>query len=113
LNQDTQYWWQVRAINSCDLGSWTSTWTFTTFSTTMAKPSNIGAFANGPWFLDVNGNVHWDGEPTDRIIAISGHLLRQSVMGSDLSYEDLTENRKLREVYDAQVVGSEEVNGTD
>ncbi|MGE5352665.1 MAG: outer membrane lipoprotein-sorting protein, partial [Acidobacteriota bacterium] len=32
-------------------------------------------------------------EPTDRIITISGHLLRQSVMGSDLSYEDITENR--------------------
>ena len=25
-------------------------------------------------------------EPNDRIITISGHLLRQSVMGSDLSY---------------------------
>jgi outer membrane lipoprotein-sorting protein len=50
-------------------------------------------------------------EPHDRIITISGHLLRQSVMGSDLSYEDMTENDKLREVYDAVVEGEEEVNG--
>jgi len=50
-------------------------------------------------------------EPTDRIIAISGHLLRQSVMGSDLSYEDLTENRKLVELYDARVTGAEDIGG--
>jgi outer membrane lipoprotein-sorting protein len=50
-------------------------------------------------------------EPTDRIIAISGHLLRQSVMGSDLSYEDITENHRLREKYEAVVVGSEELGG--
>ena len=34
-------------------------------------------------------------EPADRIITISGHLLRQSVMGSDLSYEDITEKSRL------------------
>ncbi len=50
-------------------------------------------------------------EPNDRIIAISGHLLRQSVMGSDLSYEDLTENHNLEEKYDAEVVGAEEIDG--
>ncbi|MCK5441921.1 MAG: outer membrane lipoprotein-sorting protein, partial [Maribacter sp.] len=26
---------------------------------------------------------------TDRVIQLSGHMLRQSVMGSDLSYEDM------------------------
>jgi outer membrane lipoprotein-sorting protein len=50
-------------------------------------------------------------EPHDRIITISGHLLRQSVMGSDLSYEDMTENRKMIDMYDAEVVGEEEMNG--
>ncbi len=50
-------------------------------------------------------------EPSDRIITISGHLLRQSVMGSDLSYEDMTENRKMIEMYDAVVDGEEEMNG--
>lgn len=50
-------------------------------------------------------------EPIDRIITISGHLLRQSVMGSDLSYEDITENRKLMDMYNAKVIGSEKING--
>lgn len=49
-------------------------------------------------------------EPVDRIITISGHLLKQSVMGSDLSYEDITENRKLLDMYEARVIGSEKVN---
>jgi outer membrane lipoprotein-sorting protein len=48
---------------------------------------------------------------TDRTIQISGHMLRQSVMGSDLSYEDMMEDRKLTDVYDATVAGEEEIDG--
>ncbi|HJZ40587.1 MAG TPA: outer membrane lipoprotein-sorting protein [Bacteroidales bacterium] len=46
---------------------------------------------------------------TDRIIQISGHMLRQSVMGSDLSYEDMMEDSKLTSHYNAEVTGSEKV----
>ncbi len=52
-------------------------------------------------------------EPTDRIIAISGHLLRQSVMGSDHSYEDITENKKLIDMYDANIISSEKINNRE
>jgi outer membrane lipoprotein-sorting protein len=38
-------------------------------------------------------------------------MLRQSVMGSDLSYEDMMEDRKLTEMYDAKVIGEEEIDG--
>lgn len=48
---------------------------------------------------------------TDRTIQISGHMLRQSVMGSDLSYEDMMDDRKLTETYDAKVIGNEEIDG--
>ncbi|MCD6089887.1 MAG: outer membrane lipoprotein-sorting protein [Bacteroidales bacterium] len=48
---------------------------------------------------------------TDRIIQISGHMLRQSLMGSDLSYEDMMDDRKLTEVYTAKVVGEENIDG--
>tara|TARA_B100001093_G_C26856375_1_gene1027607 strand:- start:4197 stop:4949 length:753 start_codon:yes stop_codon:yes gene_type:complete len=47
---------------------------------------------------------------TDRIIQLSGHLLRQSVMGSDLSYEDMMEERKLTELYNASILGNEELD---
>ncbi|NUN10252.1 MAG: outer membrane lipoprotein-sorting protein [Ignavibacteriaceae bacterium] len=44
---------------------------------------------------------------TDRIIQISGHMLRQSVMGSDLSYVDMMDDRKLTDVYSAIYAGDE------
>ena len=53
-------------------------------------------------------NQLWIYSPsTDRTIQISGHLLRQSVMGSDLSYEDMMDDRKLTDVYSAKIVGEE------
>jgi len=50
---------------------------------------------------------------TDRIIQISGHMLRQSVMGSDLSYEDMLDDRKLTEVYTSSLVGKEKLGDRD
>ena len=59
-------------------------------------------------------NKLWIYSPsTDRIIQISGHMLRQSVMGSDLSYEDMMDDRKLTEMYSATIAGHEEINGRD
>ncbi|MBK3516308.1 outer membrane lipoprotein-sorting protein [Carboxylicivirga marina] len=43
----------------------------------------------------------------DRIVQISGHMLRQSVMGSDLSYEDMMDDRKLTDVYTAEIESTE------
>lgn len=58
-------------------------------------------------------NQLWIYSPsTDRTIQISGHMLRQSVMGSDLSYEDVMDDRKLTETYNAEITGEEEINGT-
>jgi outer membrane lipoprotein-sorting protein len=57
-------------------------------------------------------NQLWIYSPsTDRIIQISGHMLRQSVMGSDLSYEDMMDDRKLTEIYSATVTGNETIDG--
>ena len=46
---------------------------------------------------------------TDRTIQISGHMLRQSVMGSDLSYEDMMDDSKMRDQYHAAVTGTDTV----
>lgn len=50
---------------------------------------------------------------TDRIIQISGHMLRQSVMGSDLSYEDMMEDPTLTDKYQAVVTGTESREGRE
>jgi outer membrane lipoprotein-sorting protein len=56
-------------------------------------------------------NQLWIYSPsTDRTIQISGHMLRQSVMGSDLSYEDMMDDRKLTDVYTAKVTGNEVID---
>jgi len=53
-------------------------------------------------------DVLWMYTPqADRVIQISGHMLRQSVSGSDLSYEDMVDNGKLLDIYDAAVVGDD------
>ena len=60
------------------------------------------------------GEQLWTYSPqTDRIIQISGHMLRQSLMGSDLSYQDMMEDQSLEDVYDGVVEGSELLNGRD
>lgn len=48
---------------------------------------------------------------TDRKILIAGHLLRQSMMGSDLSYEDMMEDRKLSQSYSVRLERFENVDG--
>ena len=50
---------------------------------------------------------------TDRKILIAGHLLRQSMMGSDLSYEDMMEDKKLSAAYTATFVAKEELRETE
>ncbi len=50
---------------------------------------------------------------TDRKLLIAGHLLRQSMMGSDLSYEDMMEDKKLSAAYKATFVTTEDLRGTE
>lgn len=63
----------------------------------------------GTKMLKLEGQLWIYSPSTDRTIQISGHLLRQSVMGSDLSYEDMMDDRKLTEMYDAKIVGEEKI----
>jgi outer membrane lipoprotein-sorting protein len=54
----------------------------------------------------------WTYSPSaDRTIQIAGHMLRQSVMGSDMSYEDLMEDPKLQNLYVATTTGEESLLG--
>jgi len=56
----------------------------------------------------------WEYSPsTDRTIMISGHLLRQSVMGSDLSYEDMMDDPHLPNMYSASIVSDDTLRGRE
>jgi outer membrane lipoprotein-sorting protein len=56
------------------------------------------------------GDRLWTYSPaTDRTILLSGHMLRQSLLGSDLSYEDMMEDPLLHNIYEAEILGSETI----
>ena len=64
----------------------------------------------GTKMLKLQDNLWMYSPGTDRTIQISGHMLRQSVMGSDLSYEDMMEDPKLINHYNAAVTGDSTVD---
>jgi outer membrane lipoprotein-sorting protein len=67
----------------------------------------------GTKMLKLN-DMLWEYSPsTDRTIMISGHMLRQSVMGSDLSYEDMMEDPHLPNMYSAAISSSEVIDGRE
>ncbi len=65
----------------------------------------------GTKFLKLEGNLWIYFPRTEKTVKISGHLLRQSMLGSDFSYEDMTENPKMLEVYDGELQADEEIEG--
>ena len=67
----------------------------------------------GTKILKTGGIIEIYYPSAERVMRISGHMLRQSMMGSDFSYEDMTERaKKLKEEYTAEVKGEEEIDGT-
>lgn len=72
---------------------------------------NAPARHKGTRMLKKGGEL-WTYMPNiEKTQKISGHMLRQSLMGSDLSYEDILQATQLQELYDATVVGAEDMNG--
>jgi outer membrane lipoprotein-sorting protein len=47
----------------------------------------------------------------DRTQKISGHMLRQGMMGSDVSYEDMMQSTEMAEMYTATITGAGDVEG--
>ena len=67
----------------------------------------------GTKMLKLNDKLWTYSPQTDRVIQISGHMLRQSVMGSDMSYNDMMEDRPIEEIYEANISGSEIIDNRD
>ena len=67
----------------------------------------------GTKMLKIGEKLYTYSPQTDRVIQISGHMLRQSVMGSDMSYNDMMEDRPIDELYSAAIEGSIMLDGRD
>jgi outer membrane lipoprotein-sorting protein len=65
----------------------------------------------GTQYLKQNGRLYVYSPDTEEVMLISGHMLKESMMGSDLSYEDAIENEGLADRYEAVLTGTETYNG--
>jgi outer membrane lipoprotein-sorting protein len=60
----------------------------------------------GTKYLKKGGRLYVYSPDTEEVMLISGHMLKESMMGSDMSYEDTIENEKLSARYDPVIGGS-------
>jgi outer membrane lipoprotein-sorting protein len=78
---------------------------------------NFTEFTNpedrGTKYLRTGGRLDVYSPDNEGVMLISGHMLRESMMGSDMSYEDMMDNDPLSNRYDAVISGSEIVGGRD
>jgi hypothetical protein len=67
------------------------------------------AFTNredaGTKYLKTGGRLYVYSPDTEEVMLISGHLLKESMMGSDLSYEDTINNDSLSSRYTPELLG--------
>ena len=93
-----------RGSRTMKLKSWTEG-DDRSFSEYLAPPKDAGTK-----MLKLDEKLWIYNPSADRTIQISGHMLRQSMMGSDISYEDMMEENELTEVYNAETIGEEIFN---
>ena len=67
----------------------------------------------GTKYLKRDGRLFVYSPDTEEVMLISGHMLKESMMGSDMSYEDTINNETLASRYKPAVTGSEIINGRD
>jgi len=65
----------------------------------------------GTKYLKTGGRLYVYSPDTEKVMLISGHMLKESMMGSDLSYEDTINNDSLASRYDPVLAGTETING--
>jgi outer membrane lipoprotein-sorting protein len=63
------------------------------------------AMDKGKRFLKLSDEMWMYLPEIEKSTKIAGHMLRQSMMGSDFSYDDFIENRKLKDIFDIKLLG--------
>jgi len=67
----------------------------------------------GTKYLRTGGRLYVYSPDNEGVMLISGHMLRESMMGSDMSYEDTLDNETLSSRYNPVLSGSEVLDGRD
>lgn len=66
----------------------------------------------GVKYLKLNDELWIYFPDADDVMKISGHMLRQGMMGSDISYEDIMDLDKLQKKYDSELLGEDTYKDT-
>jgi outer membrane lipoprotein-sorting protein len=87
--------------------------TFTTYS--KGSKNFFAEFTNsddaGTKYLKKDGNLSVYTPDLEAPMPIVGHMLRESMMGSDLSYEDTVNNDTLESQYDGKIISESKFDG--
>ncbi len=67
----------------------------------------------GTKYLKRGGRLYVYSPDNEEVMLISGHMLKESMMGSDLSYEDTVNNETLSARYTPELIGTETWNGRE
>ncbi|MDR2659925.1 MAG: outer membrane lipoprotein-sorting protein [Spirochaetaceae bacterium] len=67
----------------------------------------------GTKYLKKDGRLYVYSPDTEEVMLISGQMLKESMMGSDMSYEDVVSNATLASRYNPRITSSEIFNGHD
>ena len=65
----------------------------------------------GTKYMKKDGKLFVYSPDTEEIMPITGHMLKESIMGSDMSYEDTINNEGLLERYTPTIIGEDTVLG--
>ncbi|MDR0516361.1 MAG: outer membrane lipoprotein-sorting protein [Fibromonadaceae bacterium] len=65
----------------------------------------------GTKYLKKGGRLYVYSPDNEGIMLISGHMLKESMMGSDMSYEDAANNETLSSRYEPTIIGTETWKG--
>lgn len=66
---------------------------------------------SGTKYLKKDGRLYVYSPDTEEVMLISGQMLKESMMGSDMSYEDVVTNSALSSRYNPEIRGEETFNG--
>lgn len=91
--------------------------TTSTFTAWSRRGDTLLEITSGPdrgqKVLRQKNNIYLYYPDADDVIWLRGSALRDSLMGSDFSYEDLTDDRTLLDRFQAELTGSEVIDGVD
>ena len=65
----------------------------------------------GTKYLKTDGKLFIYSPDSEEVIPITGHMLKESMMGSDMSYEDTIDNDTLEARYNAKILKEEDFRG--